>query len=437
MRVGGQSRPVASGSPAFPPSRPLTAPSSFHVMAKPTGPICNLDCRYCFYLDKESLYPGSRFRMREDVLQTYLRQMIESQEAPVVTVAWQGGEPTLMGLPFFRRAVALAEGLVRKGQRIEHSLQTNGTLLTDEWAQFLKEHDFLVGLSVDGPRELHDAYRVDKRGNATFDKVMRGMSHLQRHEVRYNVLCTVHSANAEHPVDVYRFFRDDCAVRFLQFIPIVERLTVDGGLPGGAVVSDRSVTSEQWGCFLIAVFDEWVRRDVGHVFVQMFDAALASWLQLPAAMCVFAETCGHAVALEHCGDVYSCDHFVEREHFLGNISETHLIELVSSPTQRRFGEAKRDSLPVYCLECNVRFACNGECPRNRFVATPDGHEGLNYLCAGYKAYFHHADGPMRLMADLLRSKRPASDIVSIFSKTPRNEPCACGSGAKAKRCHGS
>ena len=405
-------------------------------MAKPTGAICNLDCSYCFYLDKESLYPGDTFRMSEDLLETYLRQTLESQTAQTVTLAWQGGEPTLMGLGFFRRAVELAEGFARKGQHIEHSLQTNATLLTNQWAEFLAEHDFLVGVSIDGPRELHDVYRVDKRARPSFDRVMRGLGHLRGHNVRYNILCTVNRANQDHPLEVYRFFRDECGAEFIQFIPIVEHDLNEDDVHDNKV-TERSVTPIGWGRFLTAVFEEWLSHDVGTVFVQTFDAALASWLHLPATMCVFAETCGNAVALEHNGDVYSCDHFVEPEHLLGNIAETHLLELIASPKQRRFGDAKRDSLPEYCLSCDVRFACNGECPKNRFATTPDGEEGLNYLCDGYKFFFHHIDGSMRLMASLLRENRPASDISSIFTKASRNEPCLCGSGVKAKRCHGS
>ncbi len=435
-RVGGRPPLSASKGPAFPSSRPLWAPSAFHVMAKPTGAICNLDCRYCYYLDKKSLYPDDSFRMPEHVLENYLRQMLESQTTSVVRLAWQGGEPTLMGLPFFRRVAALAEGFARKGQRIEHSLQTNATLLTRQWAEFLAEHDFLVGVSLDGPRAQHDAYRVDKRGTSSFDRVLRGLGHLRDHNVRYNILCTVHCANESQPLELYRFFRDECGAQFIQFIPIVERESTDSGVRSDKV-TDRSVTPEGWGRFLVAVFEEWLSHDVGTVFVQSFEAALASWLRLPPAICVFARTCGNAVALEHNGDVYSCDHFVEPRYLLGNISETHLIELVSSPKQRLFGEKKRSSLPRYCLDCDVRFACNGECPKNRFISTPDGAEGLNYLCAGYKAFFHHVDGSMRLMADLVRAKRPASDIVSIFAKSPRNAPCPCGSGIKTKRCHGS
>jgi len=422
------------GGPALPPDRPGTAPAYFHVLAKPTGPICNLDCEYCFFLSKEALYPGDRFRMADELLDTYVRQVIESQSAPEVTIAWQGGEPTLMGVAFFRRAVALAEGYKRPDQSIQHTIQTNGTLLTDEWCELLHEHNFLVGLSVDGPRELHDTYRVDKKGGPSFDKVMRGHQLLVAHEVEYNILCTVNAANQHRPLDVYRFFRDDLGARHVQFIPIVEREN-EGGVPFGDQVTDRSVEPSVWGEFLNAVFDEWVVRDVGTVFVQTFDAALASWYGAPPGLCVFAETCGNAVALEHNGDLYSCDHFVEPDYLLGNITTTHMVELLASPQQRAFGNAKRDSLPTYCLECDVRFACNGECPKNRFVLTPDGDPGLNYLCSGYKSFFAHVDGPMKMMADLLRQGRYADEITQIFARASRNEPCPCGSGRKAKHCH--
>ncbi|HEY8218201.1 MAG TPA: anaerobic sulfatase maturase [Acidimicrobiia bacterium] len=414
--------------------RPLTAPAYFHVLAKPTGPICNLDCQYCYFLSKEALYPGDRFRMTEDLLELYVRQLLESQLDPDVTIAWQGGEPTLMGVDFFRRAIELAERHRRPGQRLHHTIQTNGTLLTDEWCALLAEHGFLVGVSIDGPPALHDAYRVDKRGDPTFEKVRRGWDLLRAHEVDVNVLCTVHAANQDRPLDVYRFFRDDLGARHVQLIPIVERDN-DTGFQEGTDVTSRSVDPDAWGRFLIAVFDEWLARDVGTVFVQMFDAALASWLGAGAAMCIFAETCGDAVALEHNGDLYSCDHFVEPKHFLGNIRDTHMVELLGSPQQRAFGNAKRDTLPRYCRECDVRFACHGECPKNRFTLTPDGEPGLNYLCAGYLAFFHHVDAPMRLMADLLRWGRDAEEVMGLLRDAPRNEPCPCGSGRKAKHCH--
>ena len=420
--------------PATPDPRPPTAPPGFHVLAKPSGPICNLDCEYCFFLSKEELYPGDRFRMADDVLETYIRQLIESQLAPELTIAWQGGEPTLMGVDFFRRAMAFVEQHRRPGQTIHHTIQTNGTLLTDEWCAFLREHRFLVGISIDGPPELHDAYRVDKKGNPTFERVVRGLDLLKEHGVEWNVLCTVNAANQERPVDVYQFFRDELGAQHVQLIPIVEREN-DTGFQEGDTVTDRSVDPDAWGRFLIGVFDEWLRHDVGTVFVQMFDAALASWVGAPANLCIFSETCGDAVALEHNGDLYSCDHFVEPEHLVGNIMQTHMVELMASPQQRAFGAAKRDTLPRYCLECDVRFACNGECPKNRFTTTPDGEPGLNYLCSGYQAFFTHVDGPMRLMRDRLRAGGFADEVMGVLANAPRNEPCPCSSGRKAKHCH--
>ena len=426
-------RPVAgSSAPQGPPS---TMRVPFHVLAKPTGPICNLDCEYCFFLSKESLYPGDRFRMADDLLEEYLRQFIGSQPDGEVTVAWQGGEPTLMGVDFFRRAVEMAEGIRRPGQRLQHTIQTNGTLLTDEWCELLARHRFLVGISIDGPPELHDRYRVDKRGGPTSDKVLRGLRLLQAHGVDVNVLCTVHAANQDRPLDVYRYFRDELGITFIQFIPIVEREN-ETGFQEGDTVTDRSVDPVAWGTFLGAVFDEWVVSDVGTVFVQMFDGALASWCGLPSSMCIFRETCGDALALEHNGDLYSCDHFVEPDHLLGNITTTTMVELVASPKQKAFGQAKADTLPAMCRTCDVRFACNGECPRNRFTVTPDGEPGLNYLCAGYLSFFTHIDGPMKLMAGLLREGRYADEIRGVFAAAGRNEPCPCGSGKKAKACHG-
>ncbi len=406
----------------------------FHLLAKPTGPICNLDCEYCFFLTKEALYPGDRFRMTDEVLETYIGQLLESQPDGEVNVAWQGGEPTLMGLEFFRRAVAIAEGHRRPGQQLLHTIQTNGTLLTDDWGRFLAESRFLVGLSIDGPPELHDRYRVDKKGRPSSDRVLAGFEHLRAHGVDVNVLCTVNAANQDRPLDVYRYFRDELQLRHIQFIPIVEREN-DTGFQEGDTVTGRSVDPTAWGAFLIAVFDEWVQRDVGEVFVQMFDAALASWLELPSSMCIFRSTCGDALALEHNGDVYSCDHFVEPDHLLGNIVETHMVQLVASPKQRAFGQAKLDSLPQYCRDCEVRFACHGECPKNRFTLTPDGEQGLNYLCAGYRSFFNHVDGPMRLMADLVREDRYADEIMGLFAAAGRNDPCPCGSGRKSKHCH--
>jgi len=393
------------------------APLAFHLMVKPVGGLCNLDCKYCFYLPKTTLYPGRRLRMNDELLETYLRQYVDAQHVPDVTISWQGGEPTLIGLGFFKRSVEYARRLARPGMRIQHTLQTNGTLLNDEWCRFFRENNFLVGLSLDGPRELHDYYRVDKAGAPTFDRVIRAARLMQNHKVEFNVLCTVHTANAEHPLKVYRFFRDELTARWVQFIPIVERINPDGStlLQEGNTVTDRSVKPDQWGKFLMTIFDEWVRRDVGEMHVNVFEAALASWVGVPATMCIFDETCGKALALEHNGDIYSCDHFVEPRHLLGNIKDQDLKELVASDKQRKFGNDKHDLLPRQCRHCDVRFACNGECPKNRFILAPDGEPGLNYLCAGYKAFFNHIARPMRTMAQLYTQGRPPAEIMSIVA----------------------
>jgi len=397
------------------PTSTRKAPPGFHLLAKPTGAICNLACRYCFFLSKEALYPGSPFRMSDAMLEAYIRQLIESHRTPEVTVAWQGGEPTLMELDCFRRSIAFEEKYRKPGMTIRHTMQTNGTLLDDDWCSFFKEHDFLVGISIDGPRALHDAYRVNKGGRPTFDQVMHGLRLLQKHGVEFNILTTIHAANAEHPLEVYRFLRDEAGAQFIQLIPIVEREN-GTGFQEGSTVTDRSVTGEQYGRFLIAIFDEWVRRDVGTVFVQLFDTALANWVGAPPGMCVHSPTCGGALALEHNGDLYSCDHFVEPKHLLGNIGETPVLELVGSEQQQRFGRNKLDTLPRYCRECDVRFACHGGCPKDRFIKTPDGEAGLNYLCAGYKAFFRHIDRPMRIMAELLRRGRAPAEIMELYNR---------------------
>lgn len=412
---------------------PANAPPAFHLLAKPAGAICNLDCKYCFFLSKEMLYPGSRFHMADELLETYIRQLLEAHgRVPEVTIAWQGGEPTLMGLGFFKRSVQLAHEYKRPGQQILHTIQTNGTKLDDEWCAFFKEHNFLVGLSVDGPRPIHDTYRVNKGGAGSFDQVMRGYELLQKHGVDVNILCTVHAANQHHPLAVYRFFRDELAVNYIQFIPIVERATArflplanvgwserPGGerplyTQSGSLVTERSVNGKQYGRFLCTIFDEWVRRDVGRVFVQIFDTTLGAHLG-QYSLCIFAPTCGNALALEHNGDLYSCDHYVEPDYLLGNIQETHMIELVASDKQRQFGRDKQETLPRYCRECEVRFACNGGCPRNRFSRTPDGEAGLNYLCAGYKLFFKHVERPMKIMANLLRQGRYADEILQLYA----------------------
>jgi uncharacterized protein len=428
----------------------INLPSRIHVLAKPTGSTCNLNCDYCFYLKKESLYPGSRFRMSDEVLEAYLSQLITAHRTDTVTVAWQGGEPTLMGLDFFRRAVELQNKHRRPGMRFENTLQTNGTLLTDDWCSFLRENNFLVGISIDGPPRIHDVHRKDKAGGPTFMRVMHGLRLLQRHGVETNVLVTVNRNNAASPLEVYRFLRDEARVSWIQFIPAIERM--QGGLVSphqeGTGVSVRSVTPEQWGNFLTAVFDEWVRNDVGRLFVQTFEAAVRSWLGLGSSgMCIFDPTCGHGLALEHNGDLYACDHFVEPSHQLGNILKTPMSNLAASERQQQFGRAKLESLPRLCRECSVRFACHGECPKNRFLITPEGEPGLNYLCAGYKRFFEHADTPLKLLAELLRRGRPAAQVMNLLAqveeqsrpglgKISRNASCPCGSGLKYKRCHG-
>ena len=454
--------------PIAPTSPPPRAAAPFHVMTKPVGPICNLDCKYCFYLEKEKLYPGkSSWRMPDEVLERYVRQFIEAQPdgVPEVTFAWQGGEPTLMGVEFFRRAVACQQRHAG-GRKVTNTLQTNGTLLDDEWCAFFREHGFLVGLSLDGPRRLHDRYRVDKKGAGTFDAVMRGQALLKKHGVEFNNLVVVSRANQDHALEVYRFIKEHGS-GYMQFIPLVERVgpTASGLdfappplLPvlGQALISDLrseipdsavspfSVESLAYGRFLCTVFDEWVRNDVGRAFVQVFDVQLGVWMGLGSSLCVFRPTCGSALAMEHNGDLYSCDHYVYPEYRLGSVMSEHLGDMLASPAQRKFGQDKADALPRYCRECDVRFACNGECPKHRFLTTPDGEEGLNYLCAGYKLFFRHIGPYMETMARLLRAGRPAADIMSVVRgqqavrATPvrvgRNDPCPCGSGKKYKKC---
>ncbi len=385
---------------------PMTDPRvpAFHVMAKPTGARCNLRCDYCFFLEKEGLYPGSDFHMRDEVMEAFIAQTAQAQRVPHVTLAWQGGEPTLMGLDFFRRARAAEEGRVPAGMAVERTLQTNGVLLDDEWCAFLAENDYLVGLSIDGPRELHDAYRHDLGGRPVFDRVVAAARLLQRHGVAFNVLCTVNAANARHPLEVYRFFRDELEARYVQLVPIVEvEEAPAGGRPG--TVSERSVRPADYGAFLNAIFDEWVRRDVGEMFVQTFDGVLAAYVRGRSSLCIFQPTCGEGVALEHNGDLYSCDHFVDPQYLLGNIMDTPAGDLVRSAQQRAFGRAKQETLPAFCRSCDHLFACNGECPKNRILVTPDGEPGLNWLCAGLKAFFAHTDRRMRLMADILATGR--------------------------------
>jgi uncharacterized protein len=400
--------------------------AGFHIMTKPIGPICNLDCKYCFYLEKENLYPGTRhWAMPPKVLERYIQQYIAAQPLDEVHFAWQGGEPTLLGVDFFRDVVALQQKYAL-GKSIHNVMQTNGTLVNDEWAEFLAEHRFLVGVSIDGPREIHDHYRVDKGNAPTFDRVMRGVEKLKQHKTEFNTLTVVNRHNSQHPLEVYRFLKE-IGSGFMQFIPVVERIAARPG-PDGLVLiqpsSDRMAEVTEWsveplgyGRFLAKIFDEWVKQDVGRIFVQQFDVALESWLGMDASLCVFRKTCGSALAMEHTGDLYSCDHFVYPENKLGNLMKTDLKQMASSNKQKEFGLDKLASLPRMCRECDVRFACNGECPKHRFIQTPDGEPGLNYLCAGYKHFFHHIDPYMQFMATELREQRPPANIMRIVGSS--------------------
>jgi uncharacterized protein len=376
-------------------------------------------------LEKEKLYPGERqWRMSDEVLAEYVHQYIEAQPGPEVFFAWQGGEPTLLGVDFFRKAVALQKKFAC-GKIVSNALQTNGTLLDDEWGRFLAAEKFLIGLSIDGPRELHDQYRVDKGQKPTFDRVMRGLELLKHYRVDFNTLTVVNNANSKQPLEVYWFLKS-IGSEFLQFIPLVERKApaneaglefesppdLSGANNPDSPVTAWSVEAAQYGNFLCAIFDEWVRQDVGKVFVQLFDVALGNWMGLGSALCVFAERCGSALAMEHNGDLYSCDHYVYPKYFLGNLMNRSLGEMAGSPPQMKFGSDKSDLLPRYCRECEVRFACNGECPKHRFIKTPDGEEGLNYLCPAYKKFFNHIDGPMRIMGQLLREGRAAAEVTA-------------------------
>ena len=388
-------------------------PLGFHLLIKPTGAMCNLGCRYCYYLSKERLYPGSRFCMTNQLLEATIQQVAAAHRINDVQIGWQGGEPTLMGLDFFQTACDWQKTYARPEMIFHNSIQTNGVLLNDEWGEFFSRHHFLVGLSLDGPEDIHNAYRVDKKGRPTFERVMRGLGYLQKHGVNVNILTTLHAANAERPLDVYRFLRDEVGARFIQFIPIVDQRK---HRKKGSPATPYSIRAKAYGRFMIDIFDEWVRRDVGKVFVQLFDVALAKWVGAPSSLCAYSPTCGGAIVLEHNGDVYTCDHFVSPAYFIGNIMQKPLKDMVNSWALWQFGRDKREKLPMYCRQCDVLFACHGECPKNRFIKTPDGEAGLNYLCSGLKDFFHHIDPPMRMMADLLNRGRAPAEVMNTISK---------------------
>jgi len=422
--------------------------SEFHMLAKPTGSACNLACEYCFFLRKSELYPGQRQRMSDETLDAYLSQLLDAHPDGPVNIAFQGGEPTLMGVDFYRRAVELVEEHRRPGQEPVYSIQTNATLIDAEWASFLAENRFLVGVSIDGPADVHDAFRHTNSGEPTHESVVKGIRALNEAGTEWNALVTVNRASEGRGADVYRFLRDQAGARFIQFIPIVERETDATGTPTGSAVTERSVTAQVYGAFLADVFDVWVRADVASVFVQDFDAALAAWAGEGNPICVHAPVCGRALALEFNGDAYSCDHFVDGEHLLGNLHDTPLATLTESETQRLFGADKEMSMPAECETCEVKFACHGGCPKDRFVPSQDGQPPSNYLCEGYRRFYRYVDEPMRVMAALLAQDLPPSDVMQLVAEVDaerdaalasagRNEPCPCGSGHKYKHCHGA
>ena len=396
---------------------PFSTP--LYVMAKPAGSLCNLACKYCYYLEKSKLYAQGESRVMSDAtLEKFIGQYIEAQSTPQVLFTWHGGESLMRPIAFYERVLELQRKCAR-GRQIDNCIQTNGTLLNDEWCRFFKANGFLVGISIDGPQEFHDPYRRAHNGQPSWQEVMRGIDLLKRHGVEWNALAVVNNLNVEHPVEFYRFFRD-IGCQFLQFTPVVERtvqradgLTLAPGMSEGGEVTTFSVRPEQWGRFLCGVYDEWVRRDVGRIYVQIFDATLANWVGAPAGICSLSGSCGHAAVIEANGDLYACDHFVYPEWRLGNIGQKTITEMMLSERQREFGRMKRESLPRQCRECEFLPACYGECPRNRFVRDRYGEPGLNYLCAGYHHFFEHVAADMDFMANELAAHRPPANIMRV------------------------
>lgn len=394
---------------------PLIA-TPLYIMAKPAGPSCNLACEYCYYLEKSKLFADPRHTfMTDEMLEIFIRSYIEAQTSTEVQFTWHGGEAMMRKLDFYRKVIALQQYYGR-GLQIFNCLQTNGTLLNDEWCKFLRDNGWLVGISIDGPQEFHDEYRRNKAGKTSFGQTMRGLNLLKRYGVEWNAMAVVNDYNADYPDEFYEFFRN-IGCQYLQFTPVVERKKADGMLSAGTEtegdVTDFSVRPEQWGRFLCRVFDFWRKRDVGKIFVQLFDATLANWVGAEPGVCTLARTCGHAGAVEHNGDVYSCDHFVFPEYKIGNLRTHSVTEMMYNPRQQAFGAAKQDALPRQCRKCRWLFACNGECPRNRFVQTEDGEPGLNYLCQGYKMFFEHAAPYMDFMAAELKNERPPANVMTM------------------------
>ena len=391
-----------------------------YVMLKPAGAHCNLACKYCYYLEKNKLYPtAQRHLMSDEMLEQFTREYIEAQTMSQVLFTWHGGEPLLRSIDFYRKALSLQQKYAG-GRRIDNVIQTNGTLLTDEWCEFFAQNHWLVGISIDGPQPYHDHYRLTAAGKPSWQKVMQGIKLLKKHGVEWNAMAVVNADNANHPLEFYRFFKEN-GCQFLQFTPIVERLTrhEDGRTLASLAdkdeisLSEASVTPEQWGYFLCAIFDEWVRKDVGKIFVEIFDCTLANWMGISPGICAYSKECGHAGVMEHNGDVYSCDHFVFPEYKLGNIRDHSLIDMLYSEQQQEFSRLKHSSLPRQCKECDMEFACHGECPKNRFMKDKYGDSGLNYLCPGYYHYYQHVAPYMDYMKQELMSQRPPSNIMKV------------------------
>ena len=391
-----------------------------YVMLKPAGAHCNLACKYCYYLEKNKLYPtAQRHLMSDEILEQFTREYIEAQTMSQVLFTWHGGEPLLRSIDFYRKALSLQQKYAG-GRRIDNVIQTNGTLLTDEWCEFFAQNHWLVGISIDGPQPDHDHYRLTAAGKPSWKKVMQGIKLLKKHGVEWNAMAVVNAYNVNHPLEFYRFFKEN-GCQFLQFTPIVERLTrhEDGRTLASLAdkneisLSEASVAPEQWGYFLCAIFDEWVRKDVGKIFVEIFDCTLANWMGISPGICAYSKECGHAGVMEHNGDVYSCDHFVFPEYKLGNIRDHSLIDMLYGEQQQEFSRLKHSSLPRQCKECDMEFACHGECPKNRFMKDKYGDSGLNYLCPGYYHYYQHVAPYMDYMKQELMSQRPPSNIMNV------------------------
>lgn len=394
-----------------------------YVMLKPAGAHCNLACKYCYYLEKNNLYDKShRHIMSDEMLEQFTREYIEAQTMPQVLFTWHGGEPLMRSIDFYKKALTLQKKYAR-GRRIDNVIQTNGTMLTDEWCEFFAQNNWLVGISIDGPQEYHDHYRLTTTGNPSWQKVMHGIELLKKHHVEWNAMAVVNAYNADHPLEFYHFFKDN-GCQYLQFTPIVERLTQhqDGRTLASLAddkeipLADFSVTPEQWGSFLCAIFDEWVHNDVGKMFVEIFDCTLANWMGVMPGICAYSKNCGHAGVMEHNGDVYSCDHFVFPEYKLGNIRDHTLIEMLYGDKQHAFSRLKHTSLPRQCKECDMEFACHGECPKNRFEKDKYGEPGLNYLCKGYYQYYSHVAPYMDFMKRELQAQRPPANIMEALKK---------------------